>query len=101
MAGVILQDRSTSANLEQVSKFNSTNQNMCNDAATYPGVFWDWELSSKTYLRKTLSLRERFAHTNSDSNILATVEQPDRVDFLEEIAFIKIKIDSRVPTLLS
>ena len=84
MAGVILQDRDTPADLEQVSKFNSTNQNMCSDAGTYPGVFSDRELFSKTYLRKTLSLRERFAHTNSDSNILATVEKADRVDFLEE-----------------
>ena len=42
MAGVIviLQDRDTAADLEkQVSKFNSTNQNTCSDAATYPGVF--------------------------------------------------------------
>ena len=84
MAGVVLQDRDTPADLEQVSKFNSTNQNMCSDAGTYPGVFSDRELFSKTYLRKTLSLRERFAHTNSDSNILATVEKADRVDFLEE-----------------
>ena len=84
VAGVILQDQNTSANLEQVRKFNSTNQNMCSDAAMCPGVFSDWELSSKTYLRKTLSLQEHFAHTNSDSNILATVEKADRVDFLEE-----------------
>ena len=60
MAGVILQDRDTPADLEQASKFNSTNQNMCSDAAKYPGVFSDRELLSKTYLRKTLSLRERF-----------------------------------------
>mgnify|MGYP006164598991 FL=1 len=60
LAGVILQDRDTPVNLEQVSKFNSTNQNMCSDAGTYPGVFSDRELFSKTYLRKTLSLRERF-----------------------------------------
>ena len=39
MAGVILQDRNTSANLAQVvSKFNSPNQNMFSDAATYPGA---------------------------------------------------------------
>ena len=56
VAGVILQDRNTSAILEQVSKFNSTNQNMCSDAGTYPGVFSDRELFSKTYPRKTLSL---------------------------------------------
>ena len=62
MAGVILQDRNTSANLEQVNKFNSTNQNMCSDAGTYPGVFLDRELFSKTYLRKTLTSlwEERF-----------------------------------------
>ena len=102
MAGVILQDRDTQADLEQVSKFNSTNQNMCSDTPTYPGVFSDWELSSKTYLGKTLSLRESFAHTNSDSNILATAEKADWVDFLERIALhlrgsMKIKVDSRVP----
>ena len=84
MAGEILKDRDTSANLEQVNKFNSTNQNMCSDAGTYPGVFSDWELFSETYLRKNPSLRERFARTNSDSNISATVEKADRVDFLEE-----------------
>ena len=60
MAGIILQDRDTAADLEQVSKFNSTNQNMCSDAGTHPGVFSDRELFSKTCLRKTLSLRERF-----------------------------------------
>ena len=65
MAGVIviLQDRDTAADLEQVRKFNSaTNQNtgMCSDAGTHPGVFSDRELFSKIYLRKTLSLRERF-----------------------------------------
>ena len=41
VAGEILQDRDTSANPEQVNKFNSTNQNMCSDAGTYPGVFPD------------------------------------------------------------
>ena len=41
VAGVILQDLDTVADLEQVSKFNSTNQNMCSDAGTYPGVFSD------------------------------------------------------------
>ena len=39
MAGIVLQDWDTSANLEQVSKFNSTNQSMCtSDMGTYPGV---------------------------------------------------------------
>ena len=52
VAGVILQDRNISANLEQVSKFNLTNQNMCSDAGTYPGSFSDIELFSKnTYAR--------------------------------------------------
>ena len=62
VADVILQDRNTTANLEQVNKFNSTNQNMCSDAGTYPGVFFDRELFSKTYLRKTLTSlwEERF-----------------------------------------
>ena len=60
MADAILQDRDSAADLEQVSKFNSTNQNMCSDAAKYPGIFSDRELFSKIYLRKTLSLRERF-----------------------------------------
>ena len=60
MAGMILQDWNNSANLEQVSKFNLTNQNMCSDAGTYLGVFRDRELCSKTCLRETLSLRERF-----------------------------------------
>ena len=66
MAGVIVilkdRDTGTAADLEQVRKFNSTNQNtgMCSDAGTHPGVFSDRELLSKTYLHKTLSLRERF-----------------------------------------
>ena len=34
VSGVILQDRDTPENLEQVSKFNSTNQNMCSDTGT-------------------------------------------------------------------
>ena len=55
VAGVTLQDPNTSANLEQGS-----NQNMCSDAGTYPGVFSKWELHSKIYLRNTLSLGERF-----------------------------------------
>ena len=50
VAGGILQDRDTSANLKKVNKFNSTNQNMCSDAGTYPGVFSDWELFRETYL---------------------------------------------------
>ena len=41
VAGEILQDRDTSANLKQVNKFNSTNQNMCSDAGTYTEVFSD------------------------------------------------------------
>ena len=57
MAGVILQDQDAAADL---NKFNSTNQNVCIDAETYPGVFSDRELFSKTYLRKTASLQERF-----------------------------------------
>ena len=81
---MILKDRDTLANLEQVSKFNSTNQNLCSDAATYPGVFLDRELFSKTFQHQTLSIQERFACTNSDSNILETVEKADWVDFLEE-----------------
>jgi len=64
MAGVIVilkdRDTGTAADLEQVRKFNSTNQNMCNDAATYPGVFSDRELFFKTHLRKPRSLLERF-----------------------------------------
>ena len=84
MAGVILQDRDTAANLEQVSRFNSTNQNMCSDAGTYPGVCQTEDYSAKhTYAR--LQVYENvFARTNSDSNILVTVEKTDRVDFLEE-----------------
>ena len=39
MAGVILQDWDNPASLEQVSKLNSTNQNMCSDVGTYHGVF--------------------------------------------------------------
>ena len=31
----------TPVDLEQMNKFNSTNQNMCSDAAKYPGVFSD------------------------------------------------------------
>jgi len=43
-----------------------------------------------------------FPRTNSDSNILATVEKADRVDFWRRIAlhlrgFMKNEIDSRVP----
>ena len=47
-----------------------------------------------------------YARTNSDSNILATVEIADRVDFLEEdysstslygAGFMEIKIYSHVP----
>ena len=57
VAGEILQDQDTSENLEQVNKFNSTNQNMCSDAGAYPGVFSDWELFSETFLRKTQSIR--------------------------------------------
>ena len=46
-----------------------------------------------------------FVCTNSDSNILATVEKADRVDFLEEDClhlpgFMKIKIDSCVPYIV-
>jgi hypothetical protein len=41
VAGVILQEWDTSANLEQVSKINSTNQNMRSDAGTFPGDFLD------------------------------------------------------------
>ena len=59
MAGVILQDRDTPADLEQASRFNSTNQNMCSDAAKYPGIFSDRELFSKRYLRKTLAKSTR------------------------------------------
>ena len=43
-----------------MSKSNSTNQNVCSDAGTHPGVFSDRELFSKTYLRKTLTIWERF-----------------------------------------
>ena len=43
-----------------------------------------------------------FAHTNSDSNILATVEKADQVDFLGKdgstsAGFMKIKVDGLVP----
>ena len=42
VAGMILQDQDTLVNLEQVSKFNSTNQNVStSDAGTYTGVFSD------------------------------------------------------------
>ena len=86
-------------NLEQVSIFNSTNQNMCSDAGTYPGIFLDF---NETYLRKTLSRQEHFAHTNFDTNILATVEKPIRSTFCRRIAlhlrgFMKNEIDSCVP----
>ena len=53
MTGVILQDWDTPAGLEQVSKLNSTNQNMCSDAGTYHGVFSYRELWRQIYLRRT------------------------------------------------
>ena len=57
-AGVTLQDRDTAADLEQVSKFNSANQNMCSYAGTYHGVFSDRELFRQIYLSKTsISMR--------------------------------------------
>ena len=58
-----------------VSAFNSINQNMCGVAGTYPGVFLERELCSKTYLRQTKSTRTFFARANSASNILAAVEE--------------------------
>ncbi len=84
VADVILEDRDTPANLEKVSKFNLTNHNMCSDLGTYTGVFSDRELCSKTYLRKTLSLRERFCTYNFRFQILVTVENANQIDFLEE-----------------
>ena len=87
MAGVILQDRETAADLEQASKFSSTNQNMCSDVVT-------WELTLESFRTENYSAKHTyaklqvyenvFARTNSDSNILVTVEKTDRVDFLEE-----------------
>ena len=86
--------------MEQVSKFNSTNQNVCSDAGTYPlGVFSDREIIQRTIpTQDSKSTRKYFACTNSDSNILATVEKADRV-FWRRIAlhlriFMKNKIDS-------
>ena len=53
VAGVILQDRDTPVNLEQVSKFNSTNQNMYSNAGNYHGVFLDRESFWQICLFKT------------------------------------------------
>jgi hypothetical protein len=83
MAGVFLQDRDTPADLEQVS--NSIQPiRICVVTRELTLESFRTELFSKTYLRKTLSLRQRLARANSDSNILATVEKTDWVDFLEE-----------------
>ena len=104
MAGVILQDRrDTSANLEQVSEFNSTNQNMCSDAGTYHGVFLNRELCRQIYLRKTPMSTRTFSHVQIPSPIFwRLLKKPIGSTFWRMIAldlwgFMKIKIDSRAP----
>ena len=54
MAGEILQDRDNSANLDQVNKFNSTNQNICSDAGFTLESFRTENYSAKhTYEKET------------------------------------------------
>ena len=46
--------------------------------------FWTENYSAKHTYARLLVYESVFARSNSDSNILATVEKADRVDFLEE-----------------
>ena len=60
---------------------------MCSDTGTYHEVFSREKLCRQIYLPGTKDsyiYENIVVHTNSDSNILATVEKADRVDFLEE-----------------
>ena len=79
VAGVSVQDRSTSANLEQVS------QNMCGDMATYPGIYEN-DLHIQIPIPKIWRL----------------LKKPIGLTFWRRIAlhlwgFIKITVDSHVP----
>ena len=80
--------RNTSANLEQVS--NSIQLLVIR--ITVCAVTWELTLESfrtenyaaKHAYARLLCQQQRFARTNSDSDILATVEKADRVDILED-----------------
>ena len=106
-AGVILQDQDTLADLEQASKFNSTNQNMLSDAGTYHGVFLDRELYSQIYLCKTPMFTRTFSHVQTPIPVFwLLLKKPIGSTFWKGIAlhlrgFMTIKIDSCVYRITS
>ncbi len=57
---------------------------------------WYRSLFGLRVKQQNIPTQERFAHTKSDSNILATVEKADRVDFFEEGLLYICGVSSRL-----
>ena len=70
---MILRDWHTPANLMEVSKFNSTNQNMCSDTAGLTKEsFWIENYAAKHTYARIEVYKNIFGCSNSDSNILVS-----------------------------
>jgi hypothetical protein len=95
VASVILQDRETPANLEQVSNFYLANQNMCCNAGTYHGVFSDRITQEYKPTQDSHVYENVFARKN-----WRLLKNPIGSTFRKRIAlhllaFMKIKVYSR------